>query len=90
MKSFYTKIPFYDSNNKDMTLNQFKNIYYMEHYHRVYGRFLGLSIIIPSIFFSMKNWVSPRNKKFLAASSALVVGQVIQMKVIKCLDLYNF
>lgn len=68
------------SNNKDMTLNQFKNIYYMEHYHRVYGRILGLSIILPSIFFISKNWVSPRNKKFLAASSALVVFQVRQLR----------
>lgn len=59
-----------------MTLSQFKKIYYMEHIHRVYGRFLGLAIIGPSIFFSLKNWVSPRNKKFLAASSALVVFQV--------------
>lgn len=63
-----------------MTLNQFKNIYYMEHYHRVYGRFLGLSIILPSIFFSLNNWVSPRNKKFLVASSTLVVCQVAEKK----------
>ncbi len=68
------------SNNKDMSLSQFKNIYYMEHYHRVYGRVLGLAIIGPSIFFSFKNWVSPRNKKFLAASSALVVCQVMKLQ----------
>ena len=68
------------SNNKDMTLGQFKNIYYMEHYHRVYGRFLGLSIILPSIFFISKNWVSSINKKFLVASSALVVFQVKMSK----------
>lgn len=72
----------YFSNNKDMTLNQFKNIYYMEHYHRVYGRFLGLAIIGPSIFFSLKNWVSPRNKKFLAASSTLVVFQVNMIELV--------
>jgi cytochrome c oxidase assembly protein subunit 15 len=59
-----------------MTLEQFKRIYYMEHYHRVYGRLLGLGIIVPSIAFSVMNWVTPRTKKFLAASSALVVFQV--------------
>jgi heme A synthase len=71
-----------------MTLTQFKNIYRMEHYHRVYGRCLGLAIILPSIFFSMKNWVSPRNKKFLAASSALVVFQVF-MRIISNI-LYHY
>lgn len=68
------------SNNMDLTLSQFKKIYYMEHYHRVYGRLLGLSIIGPSIFFCLKNWVSPRNKKFLVVSSILVVFQVIKWK----------
>ncbi len=59
-----------------MTLDQFKRIYYMEHYHRVYGRLLGLGIILPSIGFSALGFVSPRTRKFLIASSSLVVFQV--------------
>lgn len=78
------------SNNRDMTLNEFKRIYYMEHYHRVYGRYLGLAIILPSIFFSVKNWVSPRNKKFLAASSVLVVTQVTEIDCFINLDNTNY
>lgn len=59
-----------------MTLSEFKRIYHMEHLHRVCGRMLGLAIIGPSILFCVKNWVSPRNKRILIASSLLVVFQV--------------
>lgn len=61
-----------------MTLEEFKRIYYMEHYHRVYGRVLGLTIIGPSAFFIWRGWVSGKTKRFLMASSALVAFQVNQ------------
>ncbi len=51
----------------------------MEHYHRVYGRLLGLGIILPSLGFSLLgggSFVSWRTRKFLLASSSLVVFQV--------------
>jgi len=66
-----------DRNNKGMTLDEFKRIYWMEHAHRVYGRFLGLAVILPSLFFTLrKGWMSPRNRRLCWAISALVCFQV--------------
>lgn len=63
---------------RDMTLAEFKKIYWMEHAHRVYGRFLGLGIIVPSVYFLLrKNFVGkPWIRRVLIGSSCLVVFQV--------------
>ena len=41
-----------------MTLSEFKSIYYMEWIHRQWGRILGLSFIVPSIYFIARRKVS--------------------------------
>ena len=55
----YKNIPEFIEQNYDMTLNEFKVIFWWEWAHRQLGRLIGLSVLIPLIFFSIKNgfWV---------------------------------
>jgi len=55
----YKTIPEFNEQNYNMTLNEFKVIFWWEWGHRQLGRLIGLSILIPLIFFSIKNglWV---------------------------------
>ncbi|PIO41220.1 hypothetical protein AB205_0066200 [Aquarana catesbeiana] len=42
--------------NRDMTLNEFKYIWFMEYSHRMWGRAVGLAYILPTIYFWRKGW----------------------------------
>lgn len=44
--------------NPNMTLSEFKSIYYMEWTHRLWGRFVGLSFAIPALYFIARRKVS--------------------------------
>ncbi len=52
-KSFdlYKKIPEFKLLNSNMTLDQFKFIYWWEYIHRLLGRVIGLLYIFPLIYF---------------------------------------
>ena len=52
--SLYKQIPEYKLLNSSMTLKQFKTIYWWEYIHRLLGRFVGLSYLIPLLFFTFK------------------------------------
>lgn len=54
----YQSSPEYKMLNPNMTLDEFKSIYYMEWTHRIWGRFVGLSIVVPSIYFIARRKVS--------------------------------
>lgn len=72
----YQEYPEYKINNKGMTLEEFKRIYYFEHAHRVYGRLLGLFVALPAVFFVSRRWVTPGMRNLLAGCTGLVVFQV--------------
>ena len=48
----YKKIPEYELQNYSMTLNEFKIIFWWEWIHRILGRLIGLSFLMPLIYFS--------------------------------------
>ena len=52
--NLYKKIPEYEIQNYEMTLNEFKIIFWWEWAHRFLGRLIGLSFLIPLIYFSIK------------------------------------
>ena len=71
----YKKIPQYELLNPNMTLGEFKIIYYWEYFHRVLGRIIGLSFLIPLIYF---NFFSKIEKKYLFLCNLifiLILGQ---------------
>jgi cytochrome c oxidase assembly protein subunit 15 len=55
-----------------MTLEEFKKIYYMEWGHRLWGRFVGLSFVIPAIYFISRRRVSRSMALRLLGISGLI------------------
>jgi len=47
----YKKIPQYQLLNSNMTINEFKVIFYWEYFHRILARFIGLFFLLPLIYF---------------------------------------
>ncbi len=72
----YQQFPEYQLNNRGMSLDDFKRIYWYEHAHRVYGRLLGMYVLLPSAFFIARGWVSPAMRRVLLGCSSLVIFQV--------------
>jgi cytochrome c oxidase assembly protein subunit 15 len=57
--NLYKTIPEYNEQNFNMTLSEFKVIYWWEWCHRQLGRLIGLTVLLPLIYFTIKNglWV---------------------------------
>ena len=55
----YKSIPEYREQNFNMTLSEFKLIFWWEWAHRQLGRLIGLAVLLPLIYFTIKNglWV---------------------------------
>ncbi len=62
--ALYKKIPEYTQQNFDMSLNEFKVIFWWEWIHRQLGRLIGLSVLLPMIYFTINHgkWIL---KKYL-------------------------
>ena len=65
--SEYKKIPEFKLINFDMTINEFKIIFYWEYGHRLLARIVGLFSLLPLIYFSLKfrNFNNYSNKYYL-------------------------
>lgn len=54
----YRASPEFQLLNPNMNLSEFKSIYYMEWIHRLWGRFVGISFVLPAIYFVARKKVS--------------------------------
>ena len=61
--SLYKKIPQYQLINNNMTLDEFKIIFYWEYFHRILGRLIGLFFFLPFFYFYFKRKI---NKKYIS------------------------
>jgi heme a synthase len=61
----YQQFPEYKKINTGMSLSQFKAIFFWEYLHRLFGRLIGLTFIIPFFIFWIKKWLSNTQKKQL-------------------------
>ncbi|KAK4081052.1 uncharacterized protein Triagg1_2584 [Trichoderma aggressivum f. europaeum] len=68
----YRASPEFQLLNPHMTLEEFKKIYFMEWTHRLWGRFIGLSFVLPSLYFVARRRVSPRMAVNLLGISSLI------------------
>ena len=50
----YKQYPEYQKLNYNMTIDEFKDIYFWEWIHRVIGRFIGLVFVIPFVYFLLR------------------------------------
>ncbi|CAK7205446.1 Cytochrome c oxidase assembly protein cox15 [Sporothrix eucalyptigena] len=56
----YRASPEYARLNPNMTLEEFKKIYFMEWSHRLWGRFIGISFVLPAIYFVARRRITKR------------------------------
>ncbi|PHH75548.1 hypothetical protein CDD80_2303 [Ophiocordyceps camponoti-rufipedis] len=68
----YRASPEFKLLNPHMTLDEFKRIYLMEWTHRLWGRLIGLSFALPTVYLVARRRVSPRMALHLVGISALI------------------
>ncbi|KAI8924692.1 COX15/CtaA family [Entophlyctis helioformis] len=71
----YKQFPEYKLLNHNITLDEFKFIFYMEWAHRMLGRFIGLSFVIPGAYFAYKGFMTPSIQKRSLVVATLIGGQ---------------
>ena len=67
----YKQIPQYKLLNFDMTLDEFKIIFFWEYFHRIFARLIGLFFLIPLIYFYFskkikKEYMNTNNSVFVS------------------------
>ena len=68
----YKQYPEYQIKNINMTLSEFKYIFWWGYGHRVLGRLIGIIFIIPFIYFALKKYFS--NEELYSYSFLLFLG----------------
>ncbi|KAM7223939.1 Cytochrome oxidase assembly domain containing protein [Rhypophila decipiens] len=68
----YRASPEFQMINSHMNLSEFKKIYFMEWSHRLWGRFIGLSFVLPTVYFIARRRVRLRTAGTLVGISALI------------------
>lgn len=58
--ALYKQIPQFTLVNADFTLADFKGIFWLEWFHRFWGRTMGLAFLVPFVWFWMKGHVAQR------------------------------
>ena len=73
----YKQIPQYKLLNFNMSLDEFKIIFFWEYFHRVLARFIGIFFLIPLIYFYFTKKIKDEYLKICYLIFALIVGQGI-------------
>ena len=73
--TLYKQIPQYQLINNNISLNEFKVIFYWEYFHRILGRLIGLFFLIPLVYFYFTEKIS---KKYLLACSLIMMLIILQ------------
>lgn len=68
----YRSSPEFKVLNSSMTLAEFKHIYFMEWTHRLWGRVIGLTFLVPTVYFIARRKVTPSMAWKLAAISGMI------------------
>ena len=72
----YKKIPQYELLNYNMTMNEFKIIFYWEYFHRIFARFIGLFFLIPLIYFYISKKIKKKYMSICYVIFLLITGSV--------------
>ncbi|KAF3426438.1 hypothetical protein E2986_01023 [Frieseomelitta varia] len=68
----YKQFPEYKINNQNMTLEEFKRIWWMEYLHRMWGRLIGAVFIVPATYFWAKGMLTRGMKIRVAVLGSLI------------------
>ena len=82
--NLYKEIPQYYLLNQNMTIQEFKIIYYWEYIHRILGRILGLLFILPFIFIYIKKILNSKyNQNFFVLFLLILVQGTVGWYMVK-------
>ena len=73
----YKQIPQYKLLNFNMSLDEFKTIFYWEYFHRILARLIGLFFLIPLIFFFITKKINIRYLNICFLILFLIISQGI-------------
>ena len=62
----YQETPQYKLVNKNMTIAEFKGIFFWEYIHRLWGRLIGLVVLLPWLVFYFRKKLSPKLNRRIA------------------------
>ena len=71
----YRESPEFQKLNPNMTISEFKRIFWMEYVHRLWGRVVGLTFLIPTIYFIARRRVSVPIARNLVLINFLIAAQ---------------
>lgn len=71
----YKQYPEFKIRTAEITLEEFKWIWYMEYVHRSFGRLIGLSFFAPAAYFGYKGYFKGRVKSVIFALGGLILFQ---------------
>ncbi|XP_321341.4 cytochrome c oxidase assembly protein COX15 homolog [Anopheles gambiae] len=71
----YQQFPEFKLKNQDITMQEFKLIWYMEYGHRMWGRAIGAFYSIPALYFWTKGYFNKAMKIRVLAFGALIGAQ---------------
>jgi len=71
----YKASPEFQLLNPNMTLSEFKSIFWMEYAHRLWGRVIGLTFALPTLYFIIRRQVSKPLARNLVLINALIGTQ---------------
>lgn len=71
----YQQFPEFKLRNSEISMQDFKWIWYMEYIHRSFGRAIGLSFFLPAAYFGYKGYFKGRVKPVIGALGALILFQ---------------
>ncbi|XP_053977354.1 cytochrome c oxidase assembly protein COX15 homolog isoform X3 [Hylaeus volcanicus] len=95
----YKQFPEYKITNRNMTLEEFKRIWWMEYLHRMWGRLIGAVFIVPAAYFWAKDkWlpddllaISPTWKNFTENPTAVQFDHrllgIVTLSLITCIGI---
>ena len=73
----YKASPEYNKINYGISMPEFKRIYLIEYFHRLFGRITGFVLLVPALFFMYKKQFNSNETKFLITTLALGMLQAL-------------
>ncbi|XP_012523001.1 cytochrome c oxidase assembly protein COX15 homolog isoform X2 [Monomorium pharaonis] len=74
----YKQFPEYKITNYNMTLEEFKRIWWMEYLHRMWGRLIGGVFVIPATYFWYKDHLIPAEKLTANLSGTVITSSALK------------
>jgi cytochrome c oxidase assembly protein subunit 15 len=69
--ALYQQIPEYQEVNRGMSLDEFREIFWLEYIHRLWGRLIGVVFLLPMLWFWLRRRLKPGLARHLWAIFAL-------------------